>query len=485
MGSGMSGQLTVLSAGGATVPASGNYTALGLAQVQNIFNQASIAGGATIVTFDPAHPTIPTVPAAQFGQFILIVPNTVTQALSLAIPSGYGAVILGRGTNATVTGGDPTTRIVSGGVIDYSGAAALVDASAGTGSINDSQANAIIEVGGGAYSVTASGAGAVIRVDNGGPDFIAAGAGEFIQLGNGNGGQTYNELYQFASTVSSATVTTGFGDVVTVNGTGYLIVDNNAGAGATTIDALYGSSTVFAGTGDVYQGQGGTATTEFIAGGAAQTVFGGASNDSVFGNAGSIVYNQGAGGFSYFIGGSGLATVNGGGAGAVFGGSGSTLFNLGNSNDVFVGGSGDDTVVGGASIPTVFGGGNETVHVEGSHVAFVLPTGANAVMDASGALGGTNFFALGSQGNVTLIGANSGVGDTFQVVSVAGGQVHTIDIQNWHTGDGLFLSGYGAADVATLDSTINAGGTSITLSDGATIRFDGPHPGHAIGGAGF
>ena len=485
----MSSQLTVLAAGGATVPASGNYTALGLSQVQAIFNQASMPGNSTVVTFDPLNPTIPAVPPADFGNYVLIVPNSATQPLTLAIPSGYGAVILGRGTNATVTGGDATTRIVSGGLLDYTGAAALVDASAGSGRITDSAANAIVEVGGGAYSVTATGHASTIRVDNGSPDFIdVRGGSDSIQLGNGPPSGTYFDLYQFAASVSGATVRTALGDVVTVNGTGYTIVDNATGAGATTINALWGSSTVFAGTGDLYQGQGGSAVTEYIGTGANQTVFGGSGNDTVFGQAGDIVYNQGSGAFSYFIAGSGNATVNGSvaGGGAVFGGTGNTYFTLGNSNDVFVGGSGHDTIVGGAAIPTVFGGSHETVVIQGSHVAFVVALGEDEVMDASGALGGTNFFALGSQGNVTLIGnPSSGVPDTFQIQSVPGGRVHTVDIQNWHTGDGLFLTGYGQADRDLLDATLNAGGTTFTLSDGTTIRFDGAHPTHGIGGVGF
>ena len=398
-------------------------------------------------------------------------------------------MILGRGTNATVTGGDATTRIVSGGLLDYTGAAALVDASGGSGRITDAAANAIVEVGGGAYSVTASGHASTIRIDNGGADFVnATGGSDSIQLGNGPPGGTYFDLYQYASSVSGATVRTGLGDVVTVNGTGYTIVDNAAGAGATTINALWGSSTVFAGTGDLYQGQGGSAVTEYIATGANQTVFGGSGNDTVFGQAGDIVYNQGSGAFSYFIAGSGNATINGliAGGGAVFGGSGNTYFTLGNSNDLFVGRNGHDTIVGGAAIPTVFGGSNETVRIEGSHVAFVVPLGEGGVMDASGALGGTNFFALGSQGNVTLIGnGSSGVGDTFQVQSVPGGRVHTVDIQGWHTGDGLFLTGYGETDRNLLDATLNSGGSTVTLSDGTTIRFDGAHPTHGIGGVGF
>lgn len=481
----MSGQVTVLAAAGATVPASGVSTAIGLLQVARILASAqAVPGSSNVIVLNPDDPTLPA--AAAVGPTVLIVPNSVGEGspLSLAIPAGYAAVILGRGSHVNITTTDPATEVVSAGAIDFSGVASFVDGTGGTGVVSDSALNAVIDIGGGAYSVTA-GSADTVNFGNG-TAVISAGVGDAVVLGDGTQSARYYQLYPGATSVSGATLTAAGADAITVNSLGNLIVDN-MGTGADTISALFGSSTVFAGAGDVYQGAGHPAATEFIGSaqsGAAQTVFGGLANDTVFGGAGRMLYSQGTGAYSLFVGGAGSATVLGGaaGAGAVFGGSGSTLYDIGGSSDVFVGAHGSDTVVGGAAQASVFAGGNERVALVNSHAADALPAGDNDTIDASLALGGTNFFAMSAIGDATLIGtAAAGVGDTFQFVRTAEAAAHTVSVENWHPGDGLFLSGYGPADIAALDDVFTHGGTSITLSDGTTINFDGAAPTHALG----
>ncbi len=268
-----------------------------------------------------------------------------------------------------------------------------------------------------------------------------------------------------------------------LNGGRNVVTDH--GFGSSTISGVSGAATVIAANNDVYYG--GAASLLFVGAGTAATVFGGSGNNTVFGNgANTHIVDSFGTGYNIFVDNGSAATVFGGGTGAVFGSStGSTTMVLGNGNDVFVGGGGSDSIVGGNTNPTVFGSANGATNIMGSHAAFEIATGPNEVFNASLTDGGNNFFTFSSSGNATLVGAPNGTQDNFNVVSTAGGTAHTVTIENWHTGDGLFLSNYGAADVTTFDNAINGGASSVTLSDGTTISFQGTHPLHASGGVGF
>lgn len=487
----MSGTATVLSAGGATVPSSGLYTATGIQQVQTLLNQVNTI---TVEVYGQnGVPPVPTVPAGSAGTYVLEVPNGTTLSGALNIPGGYGAVIFGEGTSGTVTGGDAHTTVVSAGDITYTGAAGEIVASStisgATGSFNDSASGAVFDLGGGAYSVTASGADEAVRVDNSavGTVIDASGTGDNIVLGDpsgsggaagaaaaGSGGPAY--ILHLTNSVPGGTVAVNtFGD----------LIDDAHGAGSTTISGISGSSTIFAANNDVYYGA--NAVTEFISSAGAQTVFGGTGNDTVFNTqGGSTVYNQGTGGGSIFVNSGGSdSTIFGAGAGAVFDNGGRTTLVMNTGNDVFVGLGGSDSIYGGNVVPTVFGGSNENAKIIGSHSAFVVALGNNGAYDASLATGGTNFFALSSTGNTTLSGAAQGTADTFNLVRSGGGTAHTITIDNWHAGDGLFLAGYATSDIQTMDQAILGGAKSFTLSDGTTVSFSGAAPTHAIGSAIF
>ena len=478
----MAGQATVLAVGGATVPASGFYTAQGIVQVQALIATASVPGGAQVVIYDPAA-SIPAVPPGLEGKYVLVVPNNAGGTFT--VPHGYGAVVLGQNTDVVVRGGDATTAILSAGALDYQGAAGLVDASSGEGKIVDSAVGGVIDLGGGSYTVTGAGDRQTIQVDNG-KDFInAAGVGDNILLGDGPPFDGFTQLFPGASAISGSEVTvSGSNSKITVNGTGYLLTDNR-GAGANTITGAYGSVTVFAANNDMYVGAG--AVVEFIGSGSAQTVIGGSGADVVFGQAGQIVYNEGGGSGHIFVGGTvpgvSQATVNGAGSGLVFGGSGSTLLNLGNATDTFIAGvNGRDSIFGGSTVATVFGNSNETLSIVGTHYGLEMAVGSNNVLDATQSYGGNNFFALASGGNTTLMGSAIGTGiDTFNIATAAGAQAHSVVIDNWRSGDGVFLSGYSANDVQAMDAAVNAGSASFSLSDGTTVTFNGAHPMHAVG----
>jgi hypothetical protein len=481
----MSGILTVVAAGGATVRATGTYTAIGLAQVSAILNQASMAGSSNVVVYDPST-GIPTPPSG--STYVLIVPNDITIPLSLTVPDTYSAVILGEGTNATVNALNPNIQILSGGILNFAGSATLVDGSGGSGTITDTAINAVIDIGGGSYSVDASSGHETVDYDNGLATITAV--NDSLVLGDGTMDAAYFLEFPAASSVTGTKVHSNGRNAVTLNSNGNLILDNS-GTGSNTISGVYGTSTVFAGANDLYDARNNPAAVKFIAdsiAGTTQTVFGGTANDTVFGAAANVLYEQGSGAASYFVAGSGDSTVIANGSGAVFGGTSTsgTLFNTGTGNDYFVGGGGSDTIEAGVNpSASVFGGNNEHIFLDNTALAYVMPLGNQDTIDASGTEGGTNFFSYGT-GNVTLIGnATAPTPDLFIVYSVNATAPHTITIENWHTGDGLFLQNYGPADVATFDQAFAEGGSTVTLSDGTTVQFEGAHPQHSGGNAAY
>ena len=122
--------------------------------------------------------------------------------------------------------------------------------------------------------------------------------------------------------------------------------------------------------------------------------------------------------------------------------------------------------------------------------AGTLTGGAADTIDASQASQHSAFFVSNAVGNgkTTLVGSPAapatvtGAGDLFIVSSVAGAAAvaHTITIENFHTHDAVFLSGYGATDAAAFSTAIAAstpaGSLSVTLSDSTMIDFIGRHP---------
>ena len=493
----MAGQSTVLSADGGqvSVPSSGLWTATGIQQVQSLLfanNVVEVAYGQN------GAPPAPAIPAGSTGTYMLEVANGMS-AGSLAIPDGYGAVIFGQGSSGTVTGGNATTMVLSAGSIDYSGNAGMVDQTSTvpgtTGTFVDNAAGAMFDLGGGSYRLTAGGAQQTIRVDEGAQTaIVASGDGDSITLGDPAGSNSsvtgvFNNARvlgaEAAGVVAGNNIRiTGRGDAITVNSFGNIIGDG--GAGSTTISGVTGSSTIFAANNDVYFGA--AAVTEFISGAGSQTVFGGTGNDTVFNSAGgNVVYNEGSGSNNIFVDGAGgNSTINGAGAGAVFGGSGHINLVLGNGNDVFVGGTGgSDSIYGGSVTPTIFGGSSETMQVVGSHASFIVADGTNSTLSGALTNGGDNFFASSAVGNTTLVGSTGSGAESFNLDSVSGGTAHTITIENFHTGDALFLNGYNTADIQTMDTAIVGAKSSFTLSDGTTVTFQGAQPTHASGSAIF
>ena len=72
------------------------------------------------------------------------------------------------------------------------------------------------------------------------------------------------------------------------------------------------------------------------------------------------------------------------------------------------------------------------------------------------------------------------------------GTATSLVINNWHSGDVFYLSGFNAYDSTTMDNAIAnslargaAGDLTFTLSDQSTITFVGSHPTNYSGNAAF
>lgn len=353
------------------------------------------------------------------------------------------------GFAATITGGGAVTAIIApGGALDYSGGAGHIFATAGSGTITDTAAAATIAAIDGVYTVSTTGA------DN-------------LVLGGQNIG-------------TAVTASSGGSSAATLQGG----VSYTAGV-ADTITATAGTSTVFGTTGDVYTGF--DATVFFVGTAAVNTVFGGTGADTVYGDGTTFVAGTGD---KVFAGTTSVATaasastIYGGTSGAATiqtGAHGDLVFLQGSAGRV-VSGGGNDTVWGstGGVAPTIFGMTNSyELLVSDMAGGLAIGLGNNTTLDGANTSGGLTYFANPGYGNQTFIGSATGA-DSFYIGSQAVG-TSLITIQDWHAGDTLNLSAFGADDQATATAALTAGQGLFKLSDGTTIVFAGSHPTTANG----
>jgi len=187
----------------------------------------------------------------------------------------------------------------------------------------------------------------------------------------------------------------------------------------------------------------------------------------------------------------------------VFGGSHGDGYNFGSSSSqVFVGVGGADTINGGYGTvaPEIFVSGAERLVVTGSQPVTVVSLASGGVIDTSATAGNNVVFAgFGSVGNQTLIGSAPGIDaagipthDTFVADADPAGVATVISIENWHSGDVFYLSGFTTADADVMDAAISdslghgaSGDLSFTLGDKTTIAFVGSHPTNFTANAAF
>ena len=501
---------TVLSVGSVTISANGGQTGDLLQQIINA------SQGSTVVTVASNATALPTPPAGA-GPFELVIPAGYTG--TLVIPSGYAYVVYS-GTG-TLSGGDPTTAIV-GNDLSYTGSAGTVVGAGSTGVVSDNGNNAVMSFFGGTYSVTATGNNDTVKFDSGSSaQATVEGANSVIDLGSpaSSSGAASAAVADAAAAVNTLDITTsvtGAGGVDTVNavaGSNNLMFLTTAGV----VNETGGSSTVITGSGGVvtlnatggnalvFDFQGGnvinaSTSTEFVgAPGAAASDYNAAAGgaDTIFAST-AIDYSNSLGTANslFFLGGAGAVTVSAAAAETVFGGSGGGSYSVGATSFEFFGGGGADTVTGASGSPSIlaFGAANESLTINDSTGGnSIVSFGTNDSINASGA-GGGNTWQIVNQtlpaaaggtftGDSTLVGSSAG-GDTFVVyVDASAPAAHTVVIDNWQASDAMFIANLASAsqslnatDLAAVNAFDAGGGSSLTLSDGTTIEFNGAKP---------
>ena len=458
------------------------------------------------------------IPAAPVAGSALLLTSTLTG--NIAIPTGYGLVELASGSAVNLTGGDANTMIIGDG-FTYNGTAAWVGSGDGVSQITDNAAGATILLGStGSNVVTAGGTGATVSVGNSGTSAATlSGAGASFATGSNSHfaltASGSNQKIEIGNGALGTALVSGAADVIDIGGnsvapagtapaTGFTTkINGSAGHGSTynitdadsrnllalgnadAVNVAAGASTIFGLTGDTVTA--GAGQLEFVGGGGISTVVGGAANVVMFATSGQV-FDVGSAQANVFVGGTAASTINAGaGGGSFFGGTAGERYNFGTGHaQVFVGTGGSDTLSGGAGAvaPVIFASGAEklTIADVGGPVT-VVSFAAGGVIDASQTAGNNNFFAgYGSLGNQTLVGATTGA-DTFVIGANPSATATSITIDNWHGGDVFYLTGFTAADTATMDGAVAGslaqgavGDLSFTLADNTTITFVGQHP---------
>ena len=266
---------------------------------------------------------------------------------------------------------------------------------------------------------------------------------------------------------------------------------------------------------------GGDGNTALIGGDGNDTIVGGSGPTQIFGGGGSNLIALGSGATTVVSEGRGDTIIAGSGSALIGVATGATVFGR-DGNLTFVGGSGNSTVVGGTGSSTIFGGTGGGVFAGGSGGRNVIVAGAGAstlfgggdgdVLFAQGRAG--SVLVAAATGNETLAGADSTGSNTFfagggnnllgggagnevffagrgQATMIGGGGADTFAFSNGLAGgrvvigdfnpgegDRVTLQGYaggaqGAAQQALAGARTSGGSTSISLTDGTQITFQG------------
>ena len=404
----------------------------------------------------------------------------------------------------SLNGGDDQTTIAAASPLNYIGPASLIDAFGGISTITATGSNETIAAGGaGGNVITMQGDGDQLYVDSGSNGlYTDTGNNAVWVIGSASGAQpttaSASTKMEVASGNDISLIDPTASDLLLINGTANTVVGS---AGNETISATIAGNVVNDGSGN--------ANIEFVSSNVGvNTVVTGSGNATIFGQ-GGVLYYAGSG-KDLYVGGDGQSTIVGGvGNQTLFGGTGGEIVYVNRSHDIIVNGGGSDTILGASdyaslnpggihSIPqvTLFGnsGGDDRLISAGPGI--LVAGGGTETINASSNTAGNDFFVNNAPaiGNTTLVGSTensttSAFSDLFVVGSVVGANYtpHTITIEDFHTSDAFFLSGYGAGDMATFANAVTndptpTGNLSVALSDGTTVSFVGGHPTNIFNG---
>ena len=311
-----------------------------------------------------------------------------------------------------------------------------------------------VHPGGGVSTINVQAAGIVVTGDSGQNYIIDNGVAGHQEV-------TVTKITVKDPAGNSGSVT---GSIVSTISTGTTIV---LGTGQTTVNVTGGDPIVY--------GSSKSGALFFSGGAGAATVYAGVGATSIFSNAGGGVFYGGQAASMLFVGGAGSSTaVGGAGRNLIFGGKG--------GNDLLVAGTGPSTVVGSGDGNVIVGlgkAGDVLVAGAGAETLVGSADGGNDIL-----FGGAGFDAMfAGTGQNTLVAAPAGAAmfsstvagsgaDEFIFSNGAAGGAYTL----WNfrqSFDHVAMFGYGPNAVANALATaaVGFGSTTITLSDNSRITF--------------
>ena len=419
----------------AYVPASSYAPSASTLATQALTALAGAAGTVVTTTFAAG-----TFAAAQAGAANVAVATAPAVGTPLALPSGYGALVV-QGSNAVV--------------------------------LSDAGAAGAVLIGNGAGDVfNSTGTGATLVGGQGANTFNVAGS---ATIATGNGASTVK-----ATGSAAVNVATGTGGSTVVLAGGTSTVQSN---GQDTVFGGSGTSTVTASQGLVAVG--GTGKMSFVGGSATSLVFGGSGGvnytagsayDIVVGNGGPLNAQAGSGGGQFWGNGGGDVLRAGSGQTVLFGSNGDQLISTGSAGNFLVAGAGnvieDGSAASGSDV--FFGGTGQDTIIAGSGTDLIgTGTGTSTVQLGSGA---DTVFAFGTSTVTAGSGsANVVMGGTV-TLDIASGAARSFALFNFVPGtDKISLQGYDSRAVgnAIANQVNGSGQTVLTLSDNTQIQLIG------------
>jgi len=458
--------------GQVTIPGSGSLNVTLQNQIAAAILAAATPSGAVLFTATvPASPG-PSVPAVPSSATVAEALITDAGGNSYSFNTSYG-YILNNATGIDTISVAPSTGIISGTV----------------GGVFNLAGGDTVALGGGNNLVQSSIFGLFPQSDyvaaGGGNDTITEAIGGTIAGGGGT-----NVLSGSSTAGSLLIISSGSGDTVNaMSATGVTVQSSGTNTTINTDSVDAGSSLYVQDTGTNTTLNGGNLGPETIS----------AQGNNLFAAAGR--------GNLLFLGGAGAAYLTGvsGTAESLVGGSGSLIYSDQGAQASVTGGSGQFIGFGGnggtinyssssvGSALLVALGGNETLNAAGASVGVAL-VGANNLY---GTPQPTNDVLIGGAGSDTFVAGNGnttmtgGAGNNiFAFFKTAFGT--TLDggntvITDFNAADTVLATGFGSAGAAAAATviaaaTVSGGNTSVLLTDGTKITFDGVNSAAALTG---
>jgi hypothetical protein len=255
------------------------------------------------------------------------------------------------------------------------------------------------------------------------------------------------------------------------------------------LSGSFGGSFTEAGSATIVASGGSNVISQSGAGSIA--LMGGSNNDTIIAS-GTGTIDGGGGNNLIVASGAGVSILSEGNDTISATGASATMSIVGAGSDVVFAGAGNDTVVAGTGNATVFGSpGGEIDYISAGSVgsAFLVAGAGNETINGSASrqplfmiAGSGSDVLIGGSGNDTAVNGNPGGSTTmtggagsnaFAFFKQGVGGAKDV-ITDFTAADTVYIEGYasmGSASALLNAATVGAGGVTLNLSDGTTIRF--------------